>query len=159
MSEDSKSQIRIASVKPTGRYALRIELVNGKKLPVDLRDIVHRLKDLRALREPTVFARAAVGEGGHSVVWPGDIDIGAARLLELGLERAVMAGWMGIDETLESQGEIVLAGDVRYFVKHLPPVLTDRVRLAQDFIRHLRTTSAPPHRQDLTRSRELGRSR
>jgi hypothetical protein len=88
MSEDSQSQVRVASVKPTGEYALRIELVNGKKLPVDLRDIVHRLKGLRALRDPTVFARAAVGEGGHSVVWPGDIDIGAARLLELGLEQS-----------------------------------------------------------------------
>lgn len=72
---------------------------------------------------------------------------------------AMMAGWMGIAETLENQGEIVLAGDVRYFVKRLPPVLTDRERLAQDFIRHLRATSAPPQRQDLTRSRELDRSR
>jgi hypothetical protein len=32
------------------------------------------------------------------------------------------------------QGEIILAGDVRYFVKHLPPVLTDRQRLATQFI-------------------------
>jgi len=87
MSEDRKSQVRVASVKPAGEYALRIQWTNGKKLPVDLRDIVHRLKGLRALRDPTVFARAAVGGGGHSVVWPGDINIGAARLLELGLEQ------------------------------------------------------------------------
>jgi len=72
---------------------------------------------------------------------------------------AVMAGWMGIAETLESQGEIVLAGDVRYFAKHLAPVLTDRERLAQEFIRHLRTTSTPRRREDLTRNRELERSR
>ncbi|HEY1724538.1 MAG TPA: DUF2442 domain-containing protein [Steroidobacteraceae bacterium] len=87
MSEDSKSQVRVASVKPTGEYALRIQWANGKKLPVDLRDIVHRLKGLRALRDPAEFARAAVGDGGRSVVWPGDLDIGATRLLELGLEQ------------------------------------------------------------------------
>jgi hypothetical protein len=72
---------------------------------------------------------------------------------------AVTAGWMRIAETLDNQGEIILAGDVRYFAKHLPPVLTDRERLAQDFIRHLRTKSAPAHQQDLIRSRELDRSR
>jgi hypothetical protein len=87
MSEDSKSQVRVASVKPAGEYALRIQWVNGKELPVDLRDIVHRLKGLRALRDRAVFARACVGEGGHSVAWPGDLDIGATRLLELGLEQ------------------------------------------------------------------------
>ena len=72
---------------------------------------------------------------------------------------AVMAGWMGVAETLEKQGEIVLAGEVRYFAKHLAPVLTDRERLAQEFIRHLRTTSTPARREDLTRNRELERSR
>jgi hypothetical protein len=72
---------------------------------------------------------------------------------------AVMAGWMRIAETLEHQGEIVLAGDVRYFAKHLAPVLTDRERLAQEFIRHLRTTSAAARGEDLTRNRELDRSR
>ena len=87
MSEDSKSLIRVASAKPTGDYTLRIRWVSGKDLLVDLREIVHRLKGLRALRDPLVFKRASVGEGGQSVTWPGDVDIGAARLLELGLEQ------------------------------------------------------------------------
>ncbi len=33
------------------------------------------------------------------------------------------------------RGEIILAGDVRYFASHLPPVLTDRQQLAAQFIR------------------------
>jgi hypothetical protein len=37
-------------------------------------------------------------------------------------------------EVLDEQGEIILAGDVRYFVKHLPPVLTDRQKMAAQFI-------------------------
>jgi hypothetical protein len=35
---------------------------------------------------------------------------------------------------LDAQGEIILAGDLRYFVKQLPPVLTDRQRLAVQII-------------------------
>ena len=42
--------------------------------------------------------------------------------------KSVVTGWMGIAATLDAQGEIVLAGDVRYFASHLPPVLTDRSR-------------------------------
>jgi uncharacterized protein YbdZ (MbtH family) len=42
---------------------------------------------MRPLREPAVFARVSVGEGGHSVVWPDEIDVGAARLWELALEQ------------------------------------------------------------------------
>jgi hypothetical protein len=37
-------------------------------------------------------------------------------------------------EVLDAQGEMILAGDVRYFVKYLPPVLTDRQKLATRFI-------------------------
>jgi hypothetical protein len=88
VSDDSRSQIRVASVKPAGEYVLRVRWVSGKQLLVDLRDMVHRLKALRALRDPAVFARAVVGEGGHSAAWPGDLDIGATRLLELGLEQS-----------------------------------------------------------------------
>jgi hypothetical protein len=36
---------------------------------------------------------------------------------------------------LDAQGEIILAGDVRYFASHLPPVLTDRQQLAAQFVR------------------------
>src|ERR1700733_13503993 len=51
--------------------------------------------------------------------------------------KAVVAGWMGVAAALDVQGEITLAGDVRYFAKHLPPVLTDRERLASAFVQHM----------------------
>ncbi len=54
---------------------------------VDLREPVFRLKGMRPLRDTAAFALAGVGEGGHSVVWPGEIDMGAARLLEMALEQ------------------------------------------------------------------------
>jgi Relaxase/Mobilisation nuclease domain len=64
--------------------------------------------------------------------------------------RAVVANWMKIADTLDRQGEVILAGDVRYFAKHLPPALTDTERLAAKFAQHvassreaLRTRQAP----------------
>lgn len=54
------------------------------------------------------------------------------RLLET--RRSLVSAWMKAADVLDAQGEIILAGDVRYFVKDLPPVLNDRQRLAAQFI-------------------------
>jgi hypothetical protein len=83
---DTKA-IRIAGVKHAGEYKLRLRWVSGKTMVIDLSEPVHRLKGLRALRDPSVFARAAKGEGGHGVAWPGEIDMGADRLWEMSLEQ------------------------------------------------------------------------
>jgi hypothetical protein len=61
---------------------------------------------------------------------------------------------------LESQGEIVLGGDVRYFAMHLPPVLTDRERLTEQFMPFLRAErSARTRGDDRVRDRTLERTR
>jgi hypothetical protein len=57
-----------------------------------------------------------------------------AKLIET--RKAIIASWMKTADTLDAQGEVVLAGDVRYFASRLPPALTDKERLAMDFIRH-----------------------
>ena len=79
--------VRIARLKYTDEYTLRVQWMNEKTLNVDLRELVYRLKGLRPLRDTAAFARAEVGEGGHSVVWPGELDVGAARLWEMTLEQ------------------------------------------------------------------------
>lgn len=79
--------IRIAGVKHVGEHKLRLRWVSGKTMTVDLSEPVQRLKGLRPLREGTGFARAAKGEGGHSIAWPGEIDMGADRLWEVSLEQ------------------------------------------------------------------------
>jgi hypothetical protein len=63
-------------------------------------------------------------------------DPARAKLIET--RKAVIASWMRTAAVLDDQGEITLAGDVRYFVQHLPPVLTDKQKLAQQFIRHIK---------------------
>jgi hypothetical protein len=49
--------------------------------------------------------------------------------------KSLVAAWMKAAEVLDAQGEVILAGEVRYFATHLPPVLTDRQRFAAQFIR------------------------
>ena len=79
--------IRISSVKYEREYGLRICWVNGKTMSVDLQEPVSRLKGMKPLRDKAVFAHAGKGEGGHSVVWPGEIDVGADGLWEMALEQ------------------------------------------------------------------------
>lgn len=79
--------VRIAGVKPVRDYTLTVAFMNSKTFTVDLRDFVQRFKGLRPLRDPAVFARADVGEDGFSLVWPGDLDVGADQLYEMALEQ------------------------------------------------------------------------
>jgi len=60
-------------------------------------------------------------------------DPARARLLET--RESLVAAWMKAAEVLDAQGEEILAGEVCYFAKHLPPVLTDRQNLAAQFLR------------------------
>ena len=48
---------------------------------------IHRLKGLQPLLNAKVFAEAKKGEGGHSVMWSNELDMGADRLWEMALEQ------------------------------------------------------------------------
>jgi hypothetical protein len=80
--------VRVAAVRCTRDHRLTIRWVGGARSEVDLADFVNRYKGLRPLRSPVHFADVAVGEGGHSVAWPGGLDIGADRLWEMALEQS-----------------------------------------------------------------------
>jgi hypothetical protein len=59
-----------------------------------------------------------------------------------------VAAWNAVASTLEAQGDLVLGGDVRYFARHLPPVLTDRERLADELLRRARAKRPDRTRED-----------
>jgi hypothetical protein len=81
-----------------------------------------------------------------------------ARATLLKTRQAVLAGWEGVAAALDAQGEIELAGDVRYFAKHLPAVLTDRERLAAELIHRVRENrSFSVRREARDRGTELTR--
>ena len=67
-----------------------------------------------------------------------------ARAKLVDTRKAVVANWMSIADTLDRQGEVNLAGDVRYFAKHLPPALTDMERLAAKLAQHLASSRDAP---------------
>jgi hypothetical protein len=85
-------------------------------------------------------------------------DPARAKLLET--RKAIIQGWNAVADRLEAQGEIVLGGDVRYYATHLPPVLTDRERLTEQFMRHVRAErSARTRGDDRVRDRTSERTR
>ena len=73
-------------------------------------------------------------------------DPARAKLLET--RKAVVDGWNAVAAKLDAQDEIVLGGYVRYFALHLPPVLTDRERLAQQLIQHIEAERSTRSRGD-----------
>ena len=73
---------RIESAEAIGPTRLRIAWTTGERLEVDLVEPINRLKALAPLRDPAVFSRVEVGEWGHSLVWEGEIDLGADRLYQ-----------------------------------------------------------------------------
>ena len=56
--------------------------------------------------------------------------------------KALVAAWTRTADQLDAQGETILAGEVRHFSRHLPPVLTDREQLAAELLRHRASPSA-----------------
>ncbi len=82
---------RLVSIKATGGQAVTLHFESGKTFTVDLGEIVQSSKGLKKLRDAAFFARVVLGEGGHSIAWPGDLDIGADTLWELALRQSGQA--------------------------------------------------------------------
>jgi hypothetical protein len=84
-------------------------------------------------------------------------DPASAKLQET--RKAITQGWNAVADKLEAQGEIVLGGDVRYFAMNLPPALTDRERLAEQFVRFAKAQrSARTRGDDRVRDRTIERT-
>ena len=73
---------------------------------------------------------------------------------------ALVAGWMGVAATLDSQDQRALADEVRHFAKGLPPAMTDREQLAAAYVRHVKERRRERSREDeRVRDRRLERTR
>ena len=87
-------------------------------------------------RHESTALRARVTAIATELMTNGRFSEPTARAKLADTRKTVVANWMKIADTLDRQGEVVLAGDVRYFAKHLPPVLTDKETLAEKFAQH-----------------------
>jgi hypothetical protein len=75
-----------------------------------------------------------------------------AREKLIQMRKILVGQWMTAADILDRQGEMILAREVRNFANRLPQVLTDRERLAVDYIRH-------KQEQAKTRSRRDGKAK
>jgi hypothetical protein len=114
----------------------------------------------QAIRRRSSYALRDKAEGiARELARSGTIqDPGHAKLGET--RKAVVAGWLGVAAVLDNQGEAALAGEVRQFVRTLPPVLTDRERIAGELIRHVKALRPARTREnDVVRERMSERTR
>ena len=95
------------------------------------------LATYRAKRRADSYAlRARVASVATELTKSGTIrDPARAKLLDA--RKGIVEGWNQVATVLDAQGEVVLAGEVRHFAMHLPPVMTDRERLAAELIQHV----------------------
>jgi hypothetical protein len=73
--------------------------------------------------------------------------------------KAILHGWPNVGDSLDTQGEVILASEVREFARRLPRVLTAREHLATALVQHLqkRTPKDPVQHDVLNRTYELTR--
>jgi hypothetical protein len=72
-----------------------------------------------------------------------------ARQKLIQTRKALVGQWMTTADVLDKQSESTLAREVRTFAKRLPQVITDRERLAVDYIRHKQGQAKMSSHQDI----------
>jgi hypothetical protein len=75
----------ITKVTAKAPDVLAVVWSDGVKVELSLAKVL-RTKAYKALKDEKLFAKAALGDWGHSVVWPGDIELGADSLWRMTLE-------------------------------------------------------------------------
>ena len=91
---------------------------------------MRRFKLYRPLKHAALFAKAIADPWGHAVNWPGDIDMDADQLYELGREQAGEWGPGRFDAWMSSHGLSLNAA-------------ADALGLSRRMIAHYRTGSRP----------------
>ena len=75
----------ITKVTAKAPDVLAVTWSDGVKVELSLAKVL-RTKAYKSLKDEKLFANAALGDWGHSVVWPGDIELGADSLWRMTLE-------------------------------------------------------------------------
>lgn len=83
----------LVDVKARAPATLILHWSDGSRAEVDLTAVL-RQKAYEVLGDGDLFARVGLGDWGHSVVWPGEVELGADSLWRLTLK-----AW-GRDDTL-----------------------------------------------------------
>jgi hypothetical protein len=83
---------RIARARAEAPYRIHIEWADGRKDGVDLQGVIEGFPPFAPLRDPGLFAQAAVTGFGSGIEWPNGLDYSAASLRHLAEAQAEMSG-------------------------------------------------------------------
>jgi hypothetical protein len=75
----------LTEVKAKAPGTLALRWSDGKRVEISLAGVL-RQKAFAALKDEKLFVRVELGDWGHSVVWPGDIELSADSLWRLTLQ-------------------------------------------------------------------------
>lgn len=92
---------RIDEVSAPQPGVLEIRWTTGETLVAHIGDWIERFELLAPLRDAAIFSQVRVGWYGHSVEWPGDIDLGADQLYERCKEEAGLPTPQWFDEWMK----------------------------------------------------------
>lgn len=86
----SAKHFTLTRVQAGTGYTLALKFADGQSFQVDLTDVIGRHPTLAALKEPAIFATAAVGDWGGSVIWSQDdeLELAVDNLRALAIEQA-----------------------------------------------------------------------
>lgn len=69
----------LRSIRALAGFRLEVGWSEGEQATIDLSATV-KTRPFNTLSDPEIFRQAEVGDWGHSVTWPGDVEIGADAL-------------------------------------------------------------------------------
>lgn len=120
----------IRAVRVLGPTTLEIAWGTGETLPVDISRLLARYKLYAPLKTVRTFRRVKPDEWGHSVFWPGDVDMSADTLYELARTQAGEWGPEAFSTWMERNGLSLNSA-------------ADALDMTRRMIAHYRTGSRP----------------
>ena len=123
----------VRALRVMGPTTLEIVWSTGEPLAVDVSRLLAQFKLYAPPKTVRTFRRAKVDEWGHSVIWPGNIDMSADTLYELARAQAGKWGPEAFSAWMERNG-LSLNG------------AADALDMTRRMIAHYRTGSRPIRR-------------
>lgn len=85
----SKHHFELIHVQALPNFRLHLGYADGQTFDINLRPWIESTKALKALKDPDVFEKAAIGAGAYSVEWIADeLDLASDNLRNLAIEQS-----------------------------------------------------------------------
>jgi hypothetical protein len=85
VQEISRSNYRIQDFHPLGRGRIELQFINGQWVEIDFAQLISRGGSFAQLAQDDYLAQGQIGEYGHWMEWPGELDFGADQLWRWGV--------------------------------------------------------------------------